>query len=81
MAARTQMSEQREEKRWRQFEAELEIQRERLAFEKQEADDRRERERREAEERRREAEERREERLFQQNLILHMLKQKDSIKE
>ena len=45
MAARTQMSEQRAEKRWRQFEAELEIQQERLAFEKQEADDQREWER------------------------------------
>jgi hypothetical protein len=48
MAARTQASEQREERRWRQFEAELELQRERLVFEKQEAENRRERERLEA---------------------------------
>jgi hypothetical protein len=68
IAAKLEMNDRREERRKQQFEAELELQREKLVLEKQEAEDRRERERREAEERR-------EERLFHQNLILNLIRQ------
>jgi hypothetical protein len=80
LASKAEISNQREERLRIRWEAERELQRERLAFERQEAEDRRERERRDADERRIEKEEQRErdkidreERRTQNELMLKLI--------